>query len=63
MIPIGDRLSARTTPYVNIAIIAVNFLAFFYELTLTSQSTMFRASELDLWFQDWGAVPACIADS
>ena len=63
MIPIGDRLSARTTPYVNIAIIAVNFLAFFYELTLNSQSMFRGASELDLWFQDWGAVPACVTHS
>jgi membrane associated rhomboid family serine protease len=63
MIPIGDRLSTRTIPYVNIAIIAVNFLVFFYELTLNSQASFRSASELDLWFQDWGAVPACIADS
>ena len=63
MIPIGDRLSARTTPYVNIGIIVVNFLVFFYELTLNSQSMFRGASELDLWFQDWGAVPACVTHS
>jgi membrane associated rhomboid family serine protease len=63
MIPIGDRLSTRSIPYVNIAIIVVNFLVFFYELTLNSQSSFRSASELDLWFQDWGAVPACITDS
>jgi membrane associated rhomboid family serine protease len=63
MIPIGDRLSTRTIPYVNIALIAVNFLVFFYELTLSTQAPFGRASQLDLWFQDWGAVPACISDS
>ena len=63
MIPIGDRLSTRTTPYVNIAIIVVNFLIFFYELTLNTQATFRAPSELDLWFQDWGAVPACITDA
>jgi membrane associated rhomboid family serine protease len=63
MIPIGDRLSTRTIPYVNIAIIAANFLVFFYELTLNTQTPFGRASQLDLWFQDWGAVPACVSDS
>jgi membrane associated rhomboid family serine protease len=63
MIPVGDRQPTRTIPYVNIAIIAVNFLVFFYELTLSTQATLFSPSELDLWFQDWGAVPACITDS
>jgi membrane associated rhomboid family serine protease len=63
MIPIGDRLSSRTIPYVNIALIVVNFLVFFYELTLNTQSTFRSASELDLWFQDWGAVPACVTHS
>jgi len=64
MIPIGDRLATRTTPYVNIALIVVNFLVFFYELTLGTQAPFRGApSELDLWFQDWGAVPACVTHS
>ncbi len=63
MIPIGDRLSTRSIPYVNIAIIIVNFLVFFYELTLSTQASFFGPSELDVWFQDWGAVPACLTDS
>jgi len=63
MIPIGDRLPTRGIPYVNIAIIVVNFLVFFYELTLSAQAPFRGPSELDLWFQDWGAVPACITDS
>ena len=56
MIPVGDRLSTRTLPYVNIGIIVVNFLVFFYELTR-------GPSDLDRWFYDWGAIPACVSDS
>ena len=63
MIPVGDRLSTRTIPYVNIGIIVVNFLAFFYELTLNTHAPFGGFSELDRWFYDWGAVPACISDS
>ena len=63
MIPIGDQMTTRGTPYVNIALIAVNFLVFFYELTLSTQATFRVPSELNLWFQDWGAVPACITDT
>jgi membrane associated rhomboid family serine protease len=63
MIPVGDRLSTRTLPYVNIGIIAVNFLVFFYELTLNTQAPFRGLSELDRWFYDWGAVPACVSDS
>jgi len=63
MIPVGDRLSTRTIPYVNIGIIVVNFLVFFYELTLNTQAPLRSLSELDRWFQDWGTVPACISDS
>jgi membrane associated rhomboid family serine protease len=63
MIPVGDRLPTRTIPYVNIALIVVNFLLFFYELTLNTQAPFGRPSELDLWFQDWGTVPACLTDS
>jgi membrane associated rhomboid family serine protease len=63
MIPVGDRLSTRTLPYVNIGIIVVNFLVFFYELTLNSQAPLRGISELDRWFYDWGTVPACVSDS
>jgi membrane associated rhomboid family serine protease len=63
MIPVGDRLSTRTLPYVNIGIIVVNFLVFFYELTLNTQTPFRGISDLDRWFYDWGAVPACISDS
>ena len=63
MIPVGDRLSTRTLPYVNVGIIVVNFLVFFYELTLNTQAPFRGLSELDRWFYDWGAIPACVSDS
>ncbi len=62
MIPIGDRLRTRTFPWVNIAIIAINILVFLYELSLNSIASPFALSELDRFFYDWGAVPACLSD-
>jgi len=70
MIPIGDSVKARTFPYVNIALIALNVIVFFYELTLsTVPDLFFRAlpelgflSELDLFYFDWGTIPACLSD-
>lgn len=64
MIPIGDSLRSRTTPWVNWLIIALNLLVFFYELTLSKQPSQpplyfgaQRASQLDRWTYSWGAVP------
>jgi membrane associated rhomboid family serine protease len=70
MIPIGDSVRSRSTPYVNLAIIAANVAVFLYELTLSATPDLvFRAlpqlgliSELDLFFFDWGTLPACLAD-
>lgn len=70
MIPIGDSLRSRQRPYVNIAIIGINVAVFLYQLTLDTFPNMFypafpalgRFSELDLFFFDWGTVPACLSD-
>ena len=70
MIPIGDSVRARTFPYVNITIIAINIIVFLYELTLSALPTSFfpalpglgSFSELDLFFFDWGTMPACLGD-
>jgi membrane associated rhomboid family serine protease len=63
MIPIGDSLRTRTIPYVNLAIIAVNLLVFFYELTLQQTAGFFGGlSELDRFFFEWGTIPACVSD-
>jgi len=63
MIPIGDSLRTRTTPYVNLAIIAVNLLVFFYELSLHQTAGFFGGlSELDRFFFEWGTIPACVSD-
>ncbi len=70
MIPIRDSVRARSFPYVNITIIGVTVVVFLYQLTLSTFPTMiFRAlpqlgffSELDLFFFDWGTIPACLGD-
>lgn len=54
MIPIGDSVRSRTVPYVNLAIIAANFLVFFFELSL--------GNEVDQFLRDWGVVPRLITD-
>src|SRR5919201_1326864 len=51
MFPVSDVIPSRTTPYVNIAIIAINVLAFFYEWQLSRR-------ELLLFTQIYGVVPA-----
>ncbi len=61
MIPIGDSVQSRTTPYVNISIIAACVLAFLYQLTLSAQALGFF-SELDIFFRDWGVIPACLGE-
>jgi len=62
MIPVSDSVRARSTPYVNIALIAINVLVFLYELTLSTAQPLLTFSELDQFFFDWGAIPACLGD-
>ena len=54
MFPISDVIPSRTTPYVTIGIIAVNALAFLYELTLGSR-------DLRAFTYALGVVPASFA--
>lgn len=54
MIPIGDYAGERRNfPFVNYALIAINVLAFIYELTLSGAG-------LDEFFLRWGAIPSAI---
>lgn len=54
MIPYADENAPdRIFPYVNIGIIVVNFLVFFYELSLGAQSTHM----LNMFYSDYGLVP------
>lgn len=63
MIPIGDSVRTRSVPYVNIAIIVANFLVFFYELSLSQTGGFLGSfSEVDRFFFEWGAIPACVSD-
>jgi membrane associated rhomboid family serine protease len=51
MFPIADVIPSKTTPYVTITIIALNAVAFLFELTLTER-------ELQVFVQSFGVVPA-----
>jgi membrane associated rhomboid family serine protease len=64
MIPVGDFLRRRTTPYVNWTLIAINVAVFVYMLTLDQRPDSLiagvEASEADRFLYDWGFVPACL---
>ena len=66
MIPVGDFLRRRTTPYVNWTLIAINVAVFVYMLTLDQRPDRLIAnlptSEADRFLFDWGFVPACVTD-
>jgi membrane associated rhomboid family serine protease len=55
MIPITDAVRSRTFPFVNIAIIVINFIVFFYELSLSE-------ADINNFFFDHGVVPARLHD-
>ena len=59
MIPIFDSPRARTFPYVNVTLIAINFIVFFYELALNQQAFTREFTQLDVFISHWGNVPAC----
>lgn len=69
MIPVGDSLRSRTTPYVNWALIILNIAVFIYELTLHGQpvprqlAVLGFRNELDVWTTQWGVVPCRITDA
>jgi membrane associated rhomboid family serine protease len=66
MIPVGDFLRRRTTPYVNWTLIAINVAVFVYMLTLDQRPDRLVGnipiSEADRFLFDWGFVPACVTD-
>jgi len=51
MIPLRDVIPSRTTPYITITIIALNAVAWFYEISLPQR-------DLDVLLQTFGVVPA-----
>jgi membrane associated rhomboid family serine protease len=51
MFPLADVIPSRTTPVVTVTLIALNAVAFLYELTLTDD-------DLQLFVQSFGVVPA-----
>jgi len=62
MIPIHDSERSRTFPWVNVTIIAVNFIVFFYEVSLSQQTLRQGFSQLDTFIYHWGNIPACTLD-
>jgi membrane associated rhomboid family serine protease len=54
MIPLRDVIPSRTFPLVTIILIALNSLAFLYELSLNDR-------ELALFLQSWGLVPGAFS--
>jgi membrane associated rhomboid family serine protease len=66
MLPVGDFLRRRTTPYVNWLLIAINVAVFVYMLSLSTEANEtlanLRISEADRFIFDYGFVPACVAD-
>ncbi len=63
MIPISDSVRARSFPYVNVTIIAINILVFVYEVALSQQEIARNITELDRFIYDWGNLPACTFDA
>jgi membrane associated rhomboid family serine protease len=53
MIPFRDNIPSRTLPVINISLIVVNVLVFFFELTLGPRS-------LDRFIYQFGVVPASV---
>ena len=51
MIPLRDVIPSRTVPYITITIIALNAVAWFYELTMSEH-------QLAVFLQNFGVVPA-----
>jgi len=54
MFPLRDVIPSRTTPFITMAIIAANVLAFLYEQSFDPQS-------LDVFIRTWGFVPVVFA--
>ena len=63
MIPVFDSARSRTTPFVNLTFITINFIVFFYELYLANQPLPGGLSELDRFIARWGNIPACTFDA
>jgi membrane associated rhomboid family serine protease len=63
MIPIGDSERSRTLPVVNITIIVINLVVFFYELALSQDVVSRNVTQLDIFTYHWGNIPACTFDA
>jgi membrane associated rhomboid family serine protease len=62
MIPIYDSVRSRTFPWVNVTIIALNFVVFLYEVSLSHRAVAGGFTQLDTFIFHWGNIPACTLD-
>jgi membrane associated rhomboid family serine protease len=63
VLPVGDFIRTRTTPYVNWTLIAINVGVFLYMFaTQSTEAALPGESEADRFLRDWGFTPACVAD-
>ncbi|MHB8377761.1 MAG: rhomboid family intramembrane serine protease [Dehalococcoidia bacterium] len=56
-------MRSRSFPYVNVAIIVINFAVFFYELALSQHHVAPGITQLDTYIYRWGNIPACMLDA
>jgi membrane associated rhomboid family serine protease len=66
VIPIGDFVRRRSTPYVNWTLIIINVAVFLYTVTLSTAPTGsingLPISDADRFYFEWGFLPACVAE-
>lgn len=59
MIPISDANRTHRFPFVNLCLILVNLLVYFYEVTLSGSLTLTQTTrELVMFFNQWAVVPS-----
>ena len=67
VLPISDFVRRRRIPFVNWMLIGINIGIFIYTLTLDTTLNQslgpFRTSEAEMFYYDWGGLPACIAEA
>jgi membrane associated rhomboid family serine protease len=61
MFPLKDDIPSRTTPFVTLALIALNIVVFMYELSLQVSGGPGASAALEAFVREFGAVPCRIS--
>src|SRR5678816_1395465 len=61
MFPLKDDIPSRTTPFVTLALIALNIVVFMYQLSLQVSGDPGASSALEAFVREFGAVPCRIS--